>query len=80
MIIAQVACGEHFDFKKSINRDLRRPPEKPPADGPCEISFQGANLYDSVKGGPHQSPSGSSCMFVVYTTTQAYPRFLIDLR
>ena len=56
-----------------------KPPEKPPTNGPCEIAFEGEHLYDSVKGGPHSSPSGASCMFVVYTTTQAYPRFLIEL-
>jgi len=78
MILAQVAVGVSFNYKKSINRDLRRPPERPPPStgGGPEIEFRGAQLYDSVKGGPHSG----SIMYVVYDSGYAYPRYLITYR
>ena len=77
MIIADVAVGDAYDYKKAIDRSLRRPPQKAPdaAGAPVEIEFQDSPLYDSVKGGPH----GGSCMYVVYLPAQAYPRYLLTL-
>ena len=55
LIVADVAVGDSFDYKKAIDRSLRRPPQRAPkAGGACEIEFQDSPLYDSVKGGPHR--------------------------
>ena len=46
--------------------------------GSAEIRFEGEQLYDSVKGGPHGSGTGKTVMFVIYDKAQAYPRFVVS--
>jgi hypothetical protein len=73
MFLAHVACGNVKDYGTTLMNSLKRAPDLPPGH-PDYGNATVPGLYDSVKGGPHSG----SCMYIIYTLSQAYPAYLIE--
>lgn len=64
MLICRVLCGNSRHMGTATDRSMTRL-KLPPSD------------YDSVRGGPHTSSTGSSMMCVVYQDAQVYPDYVV---